>query len=153
MKYRFSLARRLATGRKPVLILGNGPASDEAASSSGTRNTLLSLAMSVANVGLITAVLLPFDRHLAANLVPIAYLPAVIFAATQWGVWQALLASIAGMAAADFFFFVPIYTFRVDDPQEAVDLLVFLIVALVSSNLAWRLRRETEALRRREQEI
>jgi two-component system sensor histidine kinase KdpD len=30
---------------------------------------------------------------------------------------------------------------------------VFLIVALVSSNLAWRLRRETQMLRRREQEI
>jgi len=114
---------------------------------------VLSLAMSVANVGLITAVLLVFDRHLAANLVPIAYLPAVIFAATQWGVWHALLASIAGMAAADFFFFTPLFSFRVDDPQEAVDLLVFLIVALVSSNLAWRLRRETETLRRREQEI
>jgi two-component system sensor histidine kinase KdpD len=64
-----------------------------------------------------------------------------------------MLASIAGMAAADFFFFTPLYSFRVDHPQEAVDLLLFLIVALVSSNLAWRLRRETQALRRREQEI
>ena len=109
--------------------------------------------MSVANVGLITAILFPLDLHLAASLVPIAYLPAVIFAATQWGVWHAMLASLAGMAAADFFFFTPIYTFRVDDPQEAVDLLLFLIVALVSSNLAWRLRREADALRRREQEI
>jgi K+-sensing histidine kinase KdpD len=109
--------------------------------------------MSVANVGLITAILFPLDLHLAASLVPIAYLPAVIFAATRWGVWHAMLASVAGMAAADFFFFTPIYTFRVDDPQEAIDLLLFLIVALVSSNLAWRLRREADALRRREREI
>ena len=152
MKYRFGLARQFATARKPLPILGNGPAPDEA-SSTGTRNTVLSLAMSVANVGLITAILFPLEYHLAASLVPIAYLPAVIFAATQWGVWHAMLASVAGMAAADFFFFDPIYSFRVEDPQEAVDLLLFLIVALVSSNLAWRLRRETEALRRREQEI
>ena len=57
--------------------------------------------MSVANVGLITAILFPLDLHLAASLVPIAYLPAVIFAATRWGVWHAMLASVAGMAAAE----------------------------------------------------
>ncbi|MFX9299614.1 DUF4118 domain-containing protein, partial [Acinetobacter baumannii] len=42
---------------------------------------------------------------------------------------------------------------RVDSPQEAIDLLVFLVVALVSSNLASRLQQETERLRRREREI
>jgi K+-sensing histidine kinase KdpD len=113
----------------------------------------LSLAMAVANVGLATGVLLPLDRVFAGNLVPIAYLLPVIFAATQWGVWHAMLASLAAMAAADFFFFAPLYSFRVDDPKEAVDLLLFLIVALVASNLASRLRQETERLRRREQEL
>ena len=92
-------------------------------------------------------------RAVAANLVPVAYLIPVIVAATQWGIWPATLASIASMAAADFFFFPPIYSFQVEDPQEAIDLLLFLVVALVSSNLASRLRRETETLRRREKEI
>jgi two-component system sensor histidine kinase KdpD len=63
------------------------------------------------------------------------------------------LASIVSMVEADFFFFPPVYSFRVEDPQEVVDLLMFLIVALVSSNLASRLRHETESLRLREQEI
>src|ERR1700681_17463 len=40
-----------------------------------------------------------------------------------------------------------------DDPQEVVDLLLFLVVALVSSNLASRLRQETEALRQREKDL
>jgi len=57
------------------------------------------------------------------------------------------------MAAADFFFFPPIFSFQVEDPQEVVDLLLFLVVALVSSNLASRLRLETETLRRREKEL
>src|ERR1017187_2352058 len=69
------------------------------------------------------------------------------------GIWPATLASIAGMAEADFFFFPPIYSFVVEDPQEVIDLLLFLVVALVSSNLASRLRRETETLRLREKEI
>jgi two-component system sensor histidine kinase KdpD len=57
------------------------------------------------------------------------------------------------MAAADFFFFPPIFSFQVEDPQEVIDLLLFLVVALVSSNLASRLRQETKALRRREKEL
>jgi K+-sensing histidine kinase KdpD len=114
---------------------------------------VLPLLMALACVGLVSSALLLFDHGVAVNLVPIAYLIPVIIAATQWGIWPATLASVAGTAAADFFFLPPLYSFEVDDPQEAVDLLLFLIVALVSSNLAARLRRETETLRHREQEI
>jgi K+-sensing histidine kinase KdpD len=117
------------------------------------QSEVLPLLMSVLCVGLVTAVLLLVNNTLALDLVPIAYLIPVIVAATQWGIWPATLASIASMAAADFFFFPPIYSFQVEEPQEVIDLLLFLVVALVSSNLASRLRRETETLRQREQEI
>jgi K+-sensing histidine kinase KdpD len=117
------------------------------------RTNVLPLLMSLICVGLVTAALLLLDRNLGLSLVPIAYLIPVIVAATQWGVWPATLASIAGTAAADFFFFAPVYSFRIDNPEEAVDLLLFLVVALVSSNLASRLRHETETLRQREKEI
>jgi two-component system sensor histidine kinase KdpD len=117
------------------------------------QTTVFPLLMSFLCVGLVTAVLLLFDNSIAFNLVPIAYLIPVIVAATQWGIWPATLASIAGTGAADFFFIPPLYSFQVNDPQEAVDLLLFLVVALVSSNLASRLRRETETLRQREKEI
>src|SRR3984957_18494959 len=114
---------------------------------------VLPLLLSLACVGLVTAVLLLLDQAAAINLVPIAYLIPVIVAATQWGIWPATLASIASMAAADFFFFPPIFSFQVEDPQEVVDLMLFLVVALVSSNLAARLRLETDTLRRREKDI
>ena len=111
------------------------------------------LLLSLLFVGMVTAPLLLIEHKLAANLVPIAYLIPVIVAATRWGIWPATLASIASMAAADFFFFPPVYSFAVEDPEEVVDLLLFLVVALVSSNLASRLRQETESLRQREKEI
>jgi K+-sensing histidine kinase KdpD len=133
------------------LPLKEEPVSEKPASF--VRNDVLPLLLSVGSIGLVTAALLPLDPKVAANLVPIAYLMPVIFAATRWGVWPAMLASIAGVAAADFFFFPPIYSLQVDDPQDAVDLLVFLIVSLVASNLASRLRQETETLRQREREI
>lgn len=133
--------------------LSEKPASVAPAANDVFRNDVLPLILSVVNIGIVTAALLALERTAAANLVPIAYLIPVIFAATRWGIWPAMLASLAGMAAADFFFFAPLYSFRVEDPQEAVDLLLFLIVSLVSSDLASRLRRETEMLRRREAEI
>ena len=117
------------------------------------RTEVSPLLMSLACVGLVTAALALLDQAVAADLVPIAYLIPVVVAATQWGIWPATLASIASMAAADFFFFPPIFSFQVEDPQEVIDLLLFLVVALVSSNLASRLRQETETLRQRERDI
>jgi K+-sensing histidine kinase KdpD len=52
-----------------------------------------------------------------------------------------------------FLFFEPLYSFEVEDPNEVIDLLLFLVVALVSSNLASRLRQETETLRQHEKEL
>ena len=113
----------------------------------------LSVTLSLLCVALATIGLLAIDRFLPANITPIVYLIPVIIAATRWGTWPAIVAAITGAAAADFFFFPPYYSFRLDDPQAIVDLLVFLLVALVGGDLASRVRHETETLRRREKEI
>ena len=113
----------------------------------------LPLAMALACVALATSGLLLIDRFLPPNLVPLVYLIPVVIAAARWGIWPAIAAAIAGAAAVDFFFSTPFYSFRMDNPQEVVDLLLFLFVALISSDLASRLRQETETLRRREHEI
>jgi K+-sensing histidine kinase KdpD len=113
----------------------------------------LPLTKSMLGVGLATAGLLLIERFSPASLVPIVYLIPVIVAATRWGTWAAITAAITSAAAADFFFYPPFYSFRLDDPQAIVDLLLFLLVALVSGELASRLRSETESLRQREQEL
>jgi K+-sensing histidine kinase KdpD len=138
------IASRDAIGSRPV---------EEPAAHRLWMATVLPLLLAFGCVVLITAILLMFSPAAALNVVPVAYLIPVIVAATRWGIWPATLASIAATLAADFFFFTPRFSLQVDDPQEAVDLLLFLTVALVSSNLASRLRRETEALRQREREI
>jgi K+-sensing histidine kinase KdpD len=152
--YSLPLLQRLADARTRRTEAGRPlAASFDEPPQAITRADILPLLWSVGSVALVTAVLFVLDEPIAANLVPIAYLIPVIFAATQWGIWPGTLASLAAICAADFFFFTPLYTLRVDNPQEAIDLLVFLVVALVSSNLASRLRHETERLRRREREI
>jgi K+-sensing histidine kinase KdpD len=154
------IVRKLGKAQSPPADRKNAEASQphEQLASPGARQgflhaEVLPLLMSLACVGLVTAVLSLLAQPVAANLVPIAYLVPVIIAATQWGIWPATLASIASVAAADFFFFLPIFSFQVQDPQEAIDLMLFLVVALVSSNLAARLRLETDTLRQREKDI
>jgi K+-sensing histidine kinase KdpD len=114
---------------------------------------VLGLLKSLACVGVATVALLLLDRFLSFNLLPIVYLIPVVIAATRWGTWPAITAAVAGGAAADFFFATPYYSFTMDDPEEVVDLLLFLFVAFVSSHLASRLRSEKETLRRRETEL
>lgn len=114
---------------------------------------VLPLLKSLACVALATAALLLVDHIVPFNLVPIVYLIPVVIAATRWGTWPAIVAAIAGTGAADFFFLAPYYSFSIDDPQDVIHVLLFLFVAFVSSNLASRLRRETETLRLRETEL
>jgi len=140
---------RLSNGARQGAV-----AADDTTTARSFRQTeIYPLLFSLGGVSFVTALLLLMEQAVAASLVPIAYLVPVIIAATRWGIWPATLASIASMAAADFFFFPPIFSFQVDEPQEVIDLLLFLLVALVSSNLASRLRQETETLRQRERDI
>ena len=113
----------------------------------------LPLLKALACVAVATVALLLLDRLLPFSLFPIVYLIPVVIAATRWGTWPAIAAAIAGGGAADFLFFTPFYSFSIDDPQEVVDLLLFLFVALVSGHLASRLRSEKETLKQRETEL
>jgi len=87
------------------------------------------------------------------NLVSLVYMLPVVVAATQWGIGPGIVAAVAGAAAADFFFYPPLYSLVVRDPQHVVDLILFLLVALVTSNLAARLKNEALISSRREGEI
>ena len=72
------------------------------------------------------------------------YLIPVLISAMRWGLAPALLAATAGAAASAFFFYPPIYSFLVQDWEQLVDLILFVIVALVTSQLAVALRRQGE---------
>lgn len=77
-----------------------------------------------------------------ASATDLLYLLPVITTATMFGLRPSLVASLAAALAYNFFFLPPIHTLTVSDPQNVVTLLVLIIVAVVSSNLAGRLKRE-----------
>lgn len=78
-----------------------------------------------------------------ANL-SILYLPVVLFCAVTWGVWISLGAAVLAFLAYDFFFTRPYYTLTIHEAHEWIALMIFLLVAAVTSNLAARERARRE---------
>lgn len=86
-------------------------------------------------------------------VLPLVYLIPVIVAATRWGGLPAFVAAAVSAATADFLFYDPLYSFWMSDPQQVLDLALFVVVAIVTSNLAGRLRTEADNSRRKEAEV
>jgi K+-sensing histidine kinase KdpD len=115
---------------------------------SGSRRGLFGAVMALLSVALATAVIMIFRGVLPVlNIVTIVYLVPVVVAAVWWGIWPATLAAVTGALAADYLFYPPVYSFRIDDPQNIADLIVFLIVGLVIGNLAGDLREREREIR------
>jgi two-component system, OmpR family, sensor histidine kinase KdpD len=84
-----------------------------------------------------------------ANLVML-YLTAVVIAALYLGRGPAILASVLSVLVFDFFFIAPRGTLVVADTQYLLTFLGLLVVGLVISTLAARVRDQVEAGRHRE---
>jgi two-component system sensor histidine kinase KdpD len=74
--------------------------------------------------------------------VDLLYLLPVIATATLFGLRPSLMASLTAALAYNFFFLPPLYTFTISDPENVVTLFVLIVVAVVASQLAGRLKRE-----------
>ena len=144
----FQAIRELATYNLTLRYLSLSRRNDHDGTAFGFAGFVLAPAfLTLALVALATIVIFIFRDFLhALNLASIVYLLPVLMASVWWGVWPAMLAAVAGALAADFLFYPPLYSFLISDTQNIADLIVFLIVALVSGNLAG-------SLRQREQEI
>lgn len=113
-------------------------------------NDLSGYATATAGVLAATAVAwLMFPYFASANLI-MMYLIAVIIIAIRCGRGPSVLASVMSVAAFDFFFVPPYFTFAVSDAQYLLTFAVMLVVALVISNLAVRIRQQAELARDRE---
>lgn len=79
-----------------------------------------------------------------------AYLLLVLVVASTWGFLEAALSSVLATLTFNFFFFPPIGTFTIADPQNWVALFSFLATSLIASRLsATAKRRASEAIEHR----
>ena len=110
------------------------------------------LAAAVAGPALVTLLAIP-ERHPRIAVIALLYVLAVVLAARVGGLLGGVTASVLSFLALNFFFTPPLHEFRVGTPEDAVALVVFLVVSVIvgvlfSSALAERARaqrREAEA--------
>ncbi|MBV9260072.1 MAG: sensor histidine kinase KdpD, partial [Pseudolabrys sp.] len=72
------------------------------------------------------------------------FLLAVLVTAINFGMWPAIYASVLSFLTYNFFFIPPIYTFTIAEPYELLALIIFLVVAVMSSALAGRVRQQAQ---------
>jgi two-component system, OmpR family, sensor histidine kinase KdpD len=74
----------------------------------------------------------------------LVFLLAVLLTGVSFGIWPAIYASVLSFLAYNFFFIEPIYTFTVAEPYELFALVIFLVVAVITSALAGRVRQQAK---------
>jgi two-component system sensor histidine kinase KdpD len=72
--------------------------------------------------------------------VDLLYLPAVLAAAGLYGLGPGLVAAVASALTFNYYFTAPYHTFRIASPQDIATVALLFVVALVTSQLAARMR-------------
>jgi two-component system sensor histidine kinase KdpD len=72
--------------------------------------------------------------------VDLVFLTAVVSVAVRFGLWPSLLASVTASLCYNFFFLPPVHTFTITDPTNVAAFFFFMLIAILVSNLAARVR-------------
>ncbi len=109
---------------------------------------LLALVLLYASVG----ILFFLREILGAPLVALLFLLPVGLSTTFWGLGPGIMTAIFTFLSFNFFFIPPYYTFAVYHPRDVLMLVVFLVVAVVLSQLVGRAQAGLAAATARERE-
>jgi two-component system, OmpR family, sensor histidine kinase KdpD len=100
------------------------------------RPYLMALLITAAGLGA-AALIKP---HFGIENVDLVFLTAVVIVAVRYGLWPSLLTSVIASLAYNFFFLPPIYTFTITDPTNVIAFFFFMLIAILVSNVAARVR-------------
>jgi len=109
----------------------------------------------VAALGAVTLISLFIGFVMGVNHVAnisILYLFAVLATAVAFGRGPAIFASVAAFLIFDWFFVQPLHQFTIADPEEWVSLLLFMLTAIVTGQLAAGQRQRRREAEQRERE-
>jgi two-component system sensor histidine kinase KdpD len=105
---------------------------------------LTGLLASAVTVALVTAVIAGLKHYVPVLSLGVLYVFAVLPIAIFWGLPYAVAVSVASMLAFNFFFLAPVHTLTLADSSNWFALAVFLVNAIVVSELAARSRRRAQ---------
>jgi two-component system, OmpR family, sensor histidine kinase KdpD len=100
-------------------------------------------------VGAAISVAIALHDLLGIANVALVFLTAILVSAVLHGLWPSIFACFLATLAYNFFFLPPLHTFTIADPENVVALFFFTIVAVVTSNMAARVRGQALSARLR----
>lgn len=99
-------------------------------------------ALGITALGLAAAVVI--KPYFGIENVDLVFLTAVVTVAVRYGLWPSLLASLVSSFAYNFFFLPPVYTFTITDPTNVAAFFFFMLIAILVSNVAGRVRTQAD---------
>ena len=109
--------------------------------------------MSLVICGAAAAIAAPLHSVLELANIAMLFLLAVVVVATRYGLGPSVLASFANVAAFDFLYVSPRFSFSVSDAQYLVTFVVMLGVGLVIAQLTTGMRYQARVASRRERRV
>jgi two-component system sensor histidine kinase KdpD len=106
-------------------------------------------ALAVAVTSLAVWTLIPIAPDVSLGVL---YTLPVLGVAVVWGLPYAVAVSVASLLTFNFFFLPPVHTFTLANGSDWTALVVYLVTAVVTSELASRARRRAAEAERRERE-
>jgi two-component system, OmpR family, sensor histidine kinase KdpD len=104
--------------------------------------TIARILASFVCIGLLTWIyfqLLPVN----STTVALTFFLTILIVAANWGLAEAVIASVTAMLCFNYFFLPPTGTFRIADPQNWIALTVFLLASVIASHLSTRAKRKS----------
>src|SRR5438105_2180588 len=118
----------------------------------GIAEAMVAALASAGAVALVTGAIAVARPYVPVLSLGVLYVFAVLPVAVVWGLVYAIPVSIASMLAFNWFFLPPTHTFALRDSENWFALAVYLVTAVVVSELAARARRRAGEAEQRERE-
>lgn len=117
------------------------------------RATVAQVALSVAAVGLLSALMVSLQTVIHSTTAALLYILAVLLSAMAFGLTASLVSALLATLVFTYYFIPPYRAFSLTSVEDVVRLAAFLSVALLVSGLASRARSQAQAAGRRASEL
>ena len=108
------------------------------------QRTVLGIAVTLAGLGAVLAVLLPFRDHLSIAIPALAFVLPALLGVVVGGFGPGVVGALGGFLVYDFFFLPPYNTLTVRSPQNWIALVVYVAVVLIVAQVVAQQRSARE---------
>ncbi len=112
----------------------------------------LGIVATLASLGALLALLLPFRAHLSTTIPALVFVLPVLVGVVIGGLLPGIVGALTGFLVYDLFFLPPYGTLTVRSPEDWTALVVYAVVVLVVSQVVAKLRSAREEAEHRTQE-